>query len=163
MVLVLAFSPIVNCSVSMINNNIDSGSGDVEIDTCNAIRTTKYNLKPSKMSAAVKFSRKVMLRYPVNWEFSYYKGTSASCYEFENETRQQTVKKKTSNITERIWEVHKKEKGNCTPLHKVFSHYGCVYSCFLSLVFCVIVLLTANLDISFLYMKKINGVFSVIT
>lgn len=66
MVLVLAFSPIVNCSVSMINNNIDSGSGDVEIDTCNAIRTTKYNLKPSKMSAAVKFSRKVMLRYPVN-------------------------------------------------------------------------------------------------
>ena len=54
-----------------MNDIIDSRSGRMEIDTYSAIVTTKYNIKSTGKSAAIKYTRKDILRDPVDSTLSY--------------------------------------------------------------------------------------------
>ena len=72
--------PMVECSFSIMNDIIDSRSGCMEIDTYSAIVTTKYNIKSTGKSAAIKYNRKDILRDPVDSTLSYYMRTSSSRY-----------------------------------------------------------------------------------
>ena len=73
--------PMVECSFSVMNDIIDSRSGRMEIDTYSAIVTTKYNIKSTGKSAAIKCNRKDILGDPVDSTLSYYMRTSSSCYQ----------------------------------------------------------------------------------
>ena len=149
--------PMVKYSFSMIKFFFDLRSGRVEIDTSSAIMTAKLNIEPSKKSAAVKCSRKDIVRDPVNSELSYQMRTSSLHYKKRWKVKRDNRLSKRKNL------VSKKEFVKCTnkkrkeTVHhqvKHFFRYGYVFSCFVLLALCIVVLLTANQDIPVSYKTK---------
>ena len=87
--------PMVECSFTVMNDIIDSRSGRMEIDTYSAIVTTKYNIKSTGKSAAIKYNRKDILRDPVDSTFSYYMPTASSgCKKYLKSKRDKMLLKK---------------------------------------------------------------------
>ena len=91
--------PMVECSFSIMNDIIDSRSGRMEIDTYSAIVTTKYNIKSTGKSAAIKYNRKDILRDPVDSTLSYYVRTASSRYKKCLKSKRDKMLLKKKNIS----------------------------------------------------------------
>ena len=98
--------PMVECSLSMMNDIIDSRSGRMEIEKYSAIMTKKYSLKSSK-SAALKFTR-----YIVDSTLLYYMRTSSSRYKKCLKTKRDKMLLKKKNLSSKkvFSEVAKKRR-----------------------------------------------------
>ena len=97
-----------------MNDIIDSRSGRMEIDIYSAIMTTKYNIKSTGKSAAIKYNRKDILRDPVDLTLSYCMRTSSSRYKKCLKSKRDKMLLKKKNISLKKVFTKLSKKGNCT-------------------------------------------------
>ena len=119
--------PMVESSFSMMNDIIDSRSGRMDIDTYSAIMTTKYNLKTSGKTASQKFTRKDILRDPIDTKMLYFIRTANSRYKKRlcknaEELQNKKEKLRLSNIIsikeKKKLTVHERAKNLCASIKK---------------------------------------------
>ena len=114
--------PMVECSFSVMNG-IDSRSGRMEIDTYSAIVTTKYNIKSTGKSAAIKYNRKDILGDPVDSTLSYYMRTSSSRYQKCLISKRDKMLLKKKNILSEKVLTKLSKKGRKETVHKLVIIY----------------------------------------
>ena len=114
---------MVECSFSVVNDIIDSRSGRMEIDTYSAMVTTKYNIKSTSKSAAIKYNRKYILRDPVDSILSYYMRTASSRYKKCLKSKRDKMLLKKKNISSKKVFIKLSKKGRKETVHKQVISY----------------------------------------
>lgn len=118
--------PMVECSFSMMNDIIDARSGRMEIDTYNAIMAVKFDLKSSGKSSSSKFSRRDVLRDPVDPDLCYFMRTSSARYKKRLGSRRDEVSNRKKKLSSTVnlgkiknVSVHQKSKEICKSISKL--------------------------------------------